>query len=144
MVNAAAITVVIQLLNHRAGQLKEEFIILKSILKNAALPASPGGSSFLSCCQGNELQFKWAVIIWTKKKSLFQFKDNFEFATKRTPVVHLSTNVVPVTINMLEEMFGLHKTTRTIIRAGSIIRLINSFTLHTHTRLGAMPHYLLL
>lgn len=34
MVNAAAITVATQLFNHQAGQLKEEFIISKSILKN--------------------------------------------------------------------------------------------------------------
>lgn len=41
MVNAAATTAATQLFNHQAGQLKEEFIILKSILQNLFFITQP-------------------------------------------------------------------------------------------------------
>lgn len=55
MVNVAAIMVVIQLFIHQAGQLKEDFIILKSIVRNLLCTAL----SHCYCCTVRVTLFVW-------------------------------------------------------------------------------------
>lgn len=123
MVNAAAITVVIQLFNHQAGQLKEEFFILKSILTNLFCITHPYCSRCKCLCIHKAwwklvlvlLPRKWTTIhmsrhyIYTKNISTMS-RRNFhsQLAAKGIQRVYSPTNVVSVIIYMETSSLLLH------------------------------------